>query len=89
MEKVEIKIKQTEDHTHHFYCDNCGVRIGSSREYDDGWYQTLGDLELEFYVPTGWYSVKKCLCDQCEEKYLSEVYTTLEQLGFKKENDND
>jgi hypothetical protein len=83
MEKVEIEIVETEETTHHFYCDDCGDYIGSSEEYDDGWYEELGEFELHWYTPKGWYKLEKCLCHTCAKKYLSTVYGGLESAGFK------
>lgn len=82
MEEVEIKIKQIEERTHHFYCDNCGDYIGSSQEEVDGWYQELGEFELKILMPRGWYKLEKCLCEKCKEKFLDQAYTNLEFVGF-------
>ena len=86
MEKIETRIKTIEQRYHHFNCDGCGVHLGISEEHDDGYYQSFGDFDLAWHTPAGWWRSKKCLCDQCKEKYLSEVYTALERLRFKKEN---
>lgn len=83
MEKVETKIIETEEITHHFYCDGCGDHLGSSDEYDDGYYEEFGEFELRCYTPKGWYRLKKCLCHSCAQKFLSVYYNTLESLGFE------
>ena len=83
MEKVEIKTRQIEDRTHHFYCDDCGTHIGSSCEYDDGWYQELGVFELHWLTPNGWYKLEKCLCNDCHDKFLTKVCSGLEAAGFE------
>ena len=83
MEKVETKTRQVEDRTHHFYCDNCGSHIGSSHEYDDGYYDELGEFELKILMPRGWYKLEKCLCDECRDEFLREAYAALESTGFK------
>ena len=83
MEKVEINTRQIEDSIHHFYCDDCGTHIGSSHEYDDGWYQELGKFELNWLTPNGWYKLEKCLCNDCRDKFLDKVYAGLEAVGFK------
>jgi hypothetical protein len=83
MEKVEIKTEQIEDCTHHFYCDDCNAYIGSSHEYDDGWYDELGEFELKIHMPRGWYKLEKCLCEKCKEKFLDKTYANLESVGFK------
>lgn len=85
MEKVETKTKQIDDRTHHFYCDDCNAYIGSSHEYDDGWYDELGEFELTILMPRGWYKLKKCLCKKCAEKFLDKAYTNLESVGFKRD----
>jgi len=86
MEKTETQTITTELYYHHFYCDHCGAHLGTSEEYDDGYYQRFGDFELKWYTPAGWYRQELCLCDECKEKHLSKIYSALEQLGFKKEN---
>lgn len=83
MEKVETKIIQTEDRRHHFYCDNCGRYLGNTVEHWDGYYAELGKFELQMYVPRGWYKLKKCFCNNCKDKFLDNVYASLETAGFK------
>lgn len=78
--------KTTTRNIHKFVCDYCGTHLGESIEYDDGWYQTFGDFELEWYTPAGWYCKKACVCEKCKQKLLSEIYDNLEQMGFYKEN---
>lgn len=85
MEKVATEIKKIEHRTHFFYCDDCGSQLGCTTEYSDGWYPTIGDLELAWYTPNGWYRLEKCLCDSCREKYLSAIYGALEYAGFKRD----
>ena len=67
---------------HIFYCDECGAYIGKSREYDDGWYDTLGEVEFSFYIDR-WYRVKKCLCGNCAAKFIENLKATLKDFGFK------
>ena len=83
MEKVEIKIVQTEDRRHHFYCDNCGHYLGNTLEHRDGYYTELGEFELQMNTPRGWYKIEKCLCNKCEEDFLNKVYASLEAAGFE------
>ena len=83
MEKIETKTRQIEDYTHHFYCDDCGIHIGSSEEYYDGYYQELGGFGLKILMPRGWYKLEKCLCEKCKEKFLDKAYASLELVGFK------
>ena len=84
MDKIEIQTKTVEQRYHRFYCDHCGTHLGTSRECDDGYYKSFGDFALDIHTPAGRYYIEKCLCNQCIEKYLSELYTALDQLGFKK-----
>lgn len=85
MEKLEHIEKTTVDIIHHFYCDDCGVFLGSTQEYSDGWYGKLGDFELKFCLPPiGWYEVHKCFCDECKEKFVTQVHDELMKLGFSK-----
>ena len=87
MDKIEIQTKTIEQRYHNFYCDHCGTHLGTSEEYEDGYYHQYGHFIINFPTPQGYrYKADKYLCDQCKEKYLSELYTALEQLGFKKEN---
>lgn len=85
MEKIEVKIKTIEEATHYFYCDDCNKHLGETHEYEDGWYQNLGEFELKIYMPDGWYKINKCLCDDCRNKFLKEVEQKIIELGFKKE----
>lgn len=84
MEKINSITKEIEDYEHSFYCDECGEYLGTTEEYDDGWYDTLGEFELSFNID-GWYKVNKCLCDDCADKFLSNLKNHLESIGFKKE----
>ena len=85
MIKTEVETRTKEVRTHHFYCDDCNKYLGKSQEYDDGWYQDFGEFKLEFYLPSGWYEVNKCLCDECRQKFLQKVEKTLVELGFEKQ----
>ena len=85
MEKKEITSYTIEKVTHKFYCDDCEEYLGTSQEYDDGYYPTFGDFKLKIYMPNGWYSVKKCLCDTCKDKFVKNVENAITEVGFKKE----
>lgn len=84
MEKVEYIEQTVETAEHSFYCDECGKYLGMSEEYDDGWYEKLGEFELSFYI-NGWYRVKKCLCHDCADNFLSNLKDFLTSIGFKKD----
>lgn len=85
MEHVEHRTGTKTFITHKFYCDDCGEFIGSATEWDDGWYQDIGNFELKFYTPLGWYKLRKTLCDSCKDKILSRVADTLVEVGFEKD----
>lgn len=82
MEKVEQIKKTIVNNVHHFYCDDCNIYLGDSREYDDGYYPELGSFELSFYLPEGWYKVKKCFCEDCKQEYLETVRNMLKDMDF-------
>lgn len=83
MQKIEtIKVKRDQV-KHQFYCDHCNIYLGETIEYDDGYYPELGEFELSFHTPSGWYRINKCLCDTCRNKLLTEIENTLVSLGFK------
>lgn len=84
MEKTVFEIREVKQAIHSFYCDHCGIELGSVEEYEDGYYPTLGGFELNWRTPNGWYRLNKCLCDTCRDKYLSDIYSALENAGFKK-----
>ena len=85
MERLESKkIKSTKQY-HTFYCDICGKKLGTSEEYDDGYYDEYGSFELSFYIKDyDWYKVKKHFCEKCKEKYATNLIETLKKYGFKK-----
>lgn len=83
MEREEVIVYEAELVKHHFYCDECGEYLGVSKEYDDGWYKELGELELKFYIDH-WYIVKKCLCGNCAAKFIENLKATLKNFGFEK-----
>ena len=79
----EIK-KEFIIYEHSFYCDECHKYLGTSQEYDDGWYKDIGDFELKIYID-GWYRIKKCLCDDCRKHLVTELNIRLINMGFKKD----
>ena len=82
MHKTENKTRTITTTTHHFYCDDCGAYLGSSEEYDDGYYDERGAFGLSFNLNSNWYHVNKIFCDKCKQNYLIEVKEALENLGF-------
>ena len=83
MEKVKETIKKVKQYEHSFYCDDCGKYLGTSQEYDDGWYEEFGEFELKFHID-GWYRINKCLCDDCRKKFIENLKVALKNLGFNK-----
>lgn len=87
MENIKITTQVVEVIEHEFYCDDCGKCIGRSEEYDDGYYERFGELAFHFNLKDiGWYSIEKCLCDDCKEKYIDELKETLQKIGFTKDD---
>lgn len=83
MHKVNCTTQTVEVVTHEFYCDDCGKHLGTSEEYDDGWYDEIGMFQLVIPVD-GRLHLEKYLCDNCREKFLNDFKATLENMGFKK-----
>ena len=84
MDKIKATTKKVEGYEHSFYCDECNEYLGTTEEYDDGWYEELGEFELSFYIDD-WYRVKKCLCHNCTVNFLSNLKNHLENIGFKRD----
>lgn len=83
MDKVENHEKIVKIKTHTFYCDICNKLIGKSEEEDDGYYKELGEYELGFHLPKiGFFDLHKNLCDECKEKFVEKIKTSLLDLGF-------
>lgn len=79
MEKVaEVGYK------HSFYCDKCGEYLGTTDEWDDGWYAERGEFELRLYVD-GWYHIKKHFCESCKKDFLDNMKAALIDMGFKED----
>lgn len=84
------KIKEIPSTTkvHIFFCDDCGVKLMESEEYDDGWYETpksinqgiFVDSEREWYHYTSGY-----LCHDCMKKKTDALLVGLKRLGFKED----
>ena len=84
MEKTREVIKSLKNIEHSFYCDECEKHIGTSIEYDDGWYQEFGEFKVKIYID-GWYRLKKCLCDNCRYEFVEKLKKDLYNLEFVKE----
>ena len=81
MERVEV-VKR-DNRIHHFLCDGCGKELGSSVEYDDGYYEQCGSYEQKVYVD-GWYEFKANYCKDCAEKKTQEIISAIQAMGFEK-----
>jgi hypothetical protein len=82
MEKETRTTYQKELIEHSFYCDECERHLGTSKEFDDGWYQTFGEFQLRFKVD-GWYYINKHLCEHCRNNIISKIKSALKDIGFK------
>lgn len=85
MENITSKEVASVLKIHHFYCDMCGKHLGTTREYDDGYYATIGDYDLEFNVNSEWYRLHYNLCVECRAKKRQDIIDTLLSVGFVKE----
>ena len=84
MEKTKEIIKEIKIYEHHFYCDECNKYLGVSQEYEDGWYENIGEFDLKFHIDK-WYRINKCLCNDCRNKFIENLKTTLKSMGFEKD----
>ena len=85
MEKIIKNCVKITQKLHKFYCDNCGLEIGISEEYEDGYFKNFGEYKEEVLINGNWYSINRTLCDKCKEKFIKNIINKLEELGFKKE----
>lgn len=83
MEKSKEIIKEIKTYEHSFYCDECGKYLGTSQEYDDGWYKDIGEFEMKFYIDE-WYTVRKHLCDECRKNFMEDLKANLINMKFEK-----
>ena len=83
MEKIEIIETTSELIKHHFWCDECGKYIGNTEELDDGYYETPGEYEVNFYL-NGWYKLEKTMCSACCKSFSDRIRNSLFEIGFKK-----
>lgn len=84
MEKITSKEVKSILNTHNFYCDMCEKHLGSTEEYDDGYYATIGDYDLKFNVDSEWYRLHRNLCIDCRAKMREEIINALLSMGFVK-----
>lgn len=78
MDQVESKQITKTEITHKFYCDNCNKFLGSSIEYDDGYYDSYGEYNQEFILHgIGHFYISCCLCDKCKDSYNNDLKSQL------------
>ncbi len=82
MQKTIETIMEVKNTCHEFYCDECNEYLGTSYEYEDGWYPKLGEFDLNLNV-FGWMHMKKCLCEKCRDKIIDNVRQKLFAIGFE------
>ena len=86
MRKTTKETITIERYKHSFYCDECGKHLGTSEENDEAWYRVFGDFRASFYIDTSSRcSIKKHLCDECREKFVAKIISTLVSIGFEEE----
>ena len=84
MEHVEYKTGTKTFITHKFYCDDCGEFVGSSTEFDDGYYEEFGNVECKFLLSSEFYRINKTLCESCKNKIFEKIAGVLLDVGFEK-----
>ena len=82
MEKTIKEIVKIEETRHEFYCDGCNQYLGTSYEYDDGWYDRINEYELKLYV-NGWIHINKCFCAMCKYELVEKIRKNLFDIGFE------
>ena len=83
MEKIRKEEVKAENIYHDFYCDRCNKHIGTSQEYDDGYYTEQGEVELKVRICKTTFTYQKCLCDDCRIEELDRIKNGLLDLGFE------
>ena len=84
MEKIRREDYKLTRTIHEFYCDDCKSKIGESLEYDDGYYNQMGEYKQSICLGSSvWYKLHLCLCDQCSTLRTQNIISTLKELGFE------
>ena len=83
MEKINIVNKTIEYRYHIFYCDMCNKELGTTGEWEDGYYHRLGEYNQKFCLDGEWFHLTRNLCDKCKGKFNEKIKTSLLNLGFE------
>jgi len=68
---------------HLFYCDECGIFLGESQEYDDGYYANINDYRWSYYDKScSWLYKRGNYCPACKAKIDRRIEKALRDLGF-------
>ena len=66
--------------THNFQCDNCNKFLGSSEEYDDGYYETFGNRTIAINLDKKKLEFKACLCDECYNEFIRQFKNNIKPI---------
>ena len=84
MEKINTVNKTIEYRYHTFYCDICNKELGTTEEWEDGYYNKLGEYTQSFNLSgVKWFELEKVLCDKCKDEFNEKIKNALFDLGFK------
>lgn len=82
MERIAYHQKLT--NAHEFYCDKCNKLIGSTFEHENGYYEKLGAVNIQFELHMR-YKFNKTLCEYCYKQLIWKLDDTFLNLGFIRE----
>ena len=86
MEKTIPEKRTVTSNRHLFYCDGCGVFLGESAEYEDGYYANIGDYTWKYYDKScDWLEERGNYCPECQAKVAHQIMSALGNLGFRQE----
>ena len=84
MERESTQTITREQRVHEFICDSCGETIGTSVEFDDGVYQTLGAYNQAVCINGIWYKLHANYCNECARNKTAAILEALDDLGFER-----
>ncbi len=85
MQVVKSNVVSQVRRIHEFYCDDCGCLVGTSHEYEDGYYEQPGRCVYKVYLGGNWLIKEATFCDDCGNKFEHALKSTLINLGFGRE----